>query len=68
MQYTQHAHHVAGSVIDEDVILVRYQLTSVGSTAKLAQAGMIDQAVHLSANSSSMASTAAGLSATTRTR
>ena len=42
VQDTQHAHQVAGDVIDQDVILVRDQLPGACDTARPPDAGVID--------------------------
>ncbi len=47
MQHTQYPYQAAGSVIDKDVILVRYQLTGTRYTARFAQAWMIGQTARL---------------------
>lgn len=44
MQDTQHAHQIAGHVIDQDVISMRDQLTSAGDATRPAEARVIDQA------------------------
>jgi hypothetical protein len=44
MQHAQHAHPIAGHVVDQQVALVNDQLTRPGNTAGSAEAGMIDQA------------------------
>jgi len=47
VQHTQHAHQVADHVVDQDVILMRYQLAGTSNTTKPAKAGMINQAAGL---------------------
>ena len=43
VQNAQNAHHVAGQVINQDVIAMRYQFAGAGNATRPAQVGMIEQ-------------------------
>ena len=61
VQNAQNAHHVAGQVINQDVIAMRYQFAGAGNATRPAQVGMIEQQTCFhSENNSSRASAAAG--------
>src|SRR5690606_303438 len=47
MQHTEHAYLAVGQVVNQNVILVHYQLASVGDATSTPKTGMIDQAAGL---------------------